>query len=67
MRFIFAPYSANDWYRGIWYHGGILSARFLWHWRHSPYKLKFQSLVREQASVANRVQKIAESGNIKLS
>jgi len=26
-----------------------------------------QSLVREQASVANRVQKIAESGNIKLS
>lgn len=26
-----------------------------------------QSLVREQASIANRVQKIAESGNIKLS
>jgi len=48
LKAIFAPYSANDWYRGIWYHGGILSARFLWHWRHSPYKLKFQSLVREQ-------------------
>jgi hypothetical protein len=47
LKTIFAPYSANDWYRGIWYHGGILSARFLWHWRHSPYKLKFQSLVRE--------------------
>ena len=48
LKTIFAPYSANDWYRGIWYHGGILNARFLWHWRHSPYKLKFKSLVREQ-------------------
>lgn len=48
LKATFAPYSCNDWYRGIWYHGGILNARFLWHWRHSPYKLKFQSFVREQ-------------------
>src|SRR4051812_31957311 len=26
LKAIFAPYSANDWYRGIWYHGGILNA-----------------------------------------
>src|SRR5829696_580755 len=45
---IFAPWSANEWYRSVWYHGGILNARFVSHWRFSPHRLRFRSLVREE-------------------
>jgi predicted acyl esterase len=48
LKAIFAPWSANEWYRSVWYHGGILNARFVSHWRFSPHRLRFRSLVREQ-------------------
>jgi predicted acyl esterase len=47
LKAIFAPWSANEWYRSVWYHGGILNARFLSHWRFSPHRLRYRSLVRE--------------------
>lgn len=47
LKAIFAPWSANDWYRSVWYHGGILNARFLSHWRFSPHRLRYRSLMRE--------------------
>jgi len=47
LKAIFAPFSANDWYRHVWYHGGILSARFLSHWRFSPHRLRYRSLLRD--------------------
>lgn len=48
LKAIFAPYAANDWYRHVWYHGGIVSARFLSHWRYSPHNLRYRSLVKER-------------------
>lgn len=47
LKAIFSPWSANEWYRSVWYHGGILNARFLTHWRFSPHRLRYRSLVRE--------------------
>lgn len=48
LRAIFAPHSANDWYRHVWYHGGILTARFISHWRYSAHRLRYRSLLKEQ-------------------
>ncbi len=48
LKAIFAPFSANDWYRDVWYHGGILTARFISHWRYSAHRLRYRSLLREQ-------------------
>jgi predicted acyl esterase len=48
LKAIFAPYAANDWYRHVWYHGGILTARFISHWRYSAHRLRYRSLMREQ-------------------
>jgi predicted acyl esterase len=47
LKAIFAPWAGDDTYRNVWYHGGILSARFLTHWRYSGYKIRYRSLVRE--------------------
>jgi putative CocE/NonD family hydrolase len=40
LKAIFAPHSANDWYRHVWYHGGLLTARFISHWRYSAHRLR---------------------------
>ena len=48
LKAIFAPYSANDWYRHVWYHGGILTGRFISHWRFSAHRLRYRSVIREE-------------------
>ncbi|HKZ15636.1 MAG TPA: CocE/NonD family hydrolase [Solirubrobacterales bacterium] len=48
LKAIFAPHSANDWYRHVWYHGGILTARFISHWRYSAHRLRYRSILRDQ-------------------
>lgn len=48
LKAIFSPWAGDDTYRNVWYHGGILSSKFLTHWRYSGYNIRYRSLVREQ-------------------
>jgi predicted acyl esterase len=46
LKAVFAPFSGADDYRHRWYHGGILSAGFLAHWRNSAHNPRYKSLYK---------------------
>ena len=48
LKAIFAPFSVNDWYRYVWYKGGVLLHGFLAHWaRGSLHRLRYRSFTKE--------------------
>ncbi len=48
LRAIFAPFGLTDFYRDMWYHGGILNHRFLLQWKDKFDNVRYQSLVRRE-------------------
>ena len=48
LRAIFAPFGLTDFYRDMWYHGGILNHRFLLQWKDKFDSVRYQSWVRRQ-------------------
>lgn len=52
---IFAPFGLTDFFRDMWYHGGILSYRFLLQWKDKFDALRYQSwYLREHGEAAFR-------------
>jgi len=47
LKAVFAPFSGSDDYRHRWYHGGILAAGFLAHWRNSAHNPRYRSFYKE--------------------
>ncbi len=45
---IFAPFGLTDFYRDMWYHGGILSHRFLLQWKDKFDNVRYSSWFRRQ-------------------
>lgn len=48
LRAIFAPYGLTDFYRDMFFHGGILSHRFLLQWKDKFDGLRYESWYRER-------------------
>ncbi len=48
LRAIFAPFGLTDFYRDMWYHGGILNHRFLLQWKDKFDNVRYQSWFRRQ-------------------
>lgn len=48
LKAIFAPFGLTDFYRDMWYHGGILSHRFLLQWKDKFDNLRCRSWYRER-------------------
>lgn len=48
LRAIFAPFGLTDFYRDMWFHGGILSHRFLLQWKDKFDNLRYRSWYRER-------------------
>ncbi len=48
LRAIFAPFGLTDFYRDMWYHGGILSHRFLLQWKDKFDNIRYRSWYRQQ-------------------
>jgi hypothetical protein len=63
LKAIFAPWAGDDTYRNVWYHGGILSAKFLTHWRYSGYNIRYRSLVRDHLGDVPYKQALADLRN----
>ena len=43
LRAIFAPFGLTDFFRDMWYHGGVLSHRFLLQWKDKFDALRYHS------------------------
>ncbi|HVB14543.1 MAG TPA: CocE/NonD family hydrolase [Candidatus Dormibacteraeota bacterium] len=48
LRAIFAPFGLTDFYRDMWYHGGILSQRFLLQWKDKFDAVRYRSWYLQQ-------------------
>jgi predicted acyl esterase len=48
LRAIFAPFGLTDFFRDMWYHGGVLSHRFLLQWKDKFDALRYQSWYLQQ-------------------
>ena len=48
LKAIFAPFGLTDFYRDMWYHGGILNHRFLLQWKDKFDALRYRSWFLEQ-------------------
>ncbi|HET7671554.1 MAG TPA: CocE/NonD family hydrolase [Burkholderiales bacterium] len=59
LKAVFAPWSGTDDYRHRWYHGGILAAGFLAHWRNSAHNPRYKSFYKAQHGEEKYRQAIA--------
>lgn len=48
LKAIFAPFGLTDFYRDMWYHGGILSHRFLLQWKDKFDNIRYHSRYLER-------------------